>query len=79
MAFSPPMAAANKDIKSFLFERMYRHWRVNRMSHKARMVTKSLGTLLLERPYLLPDDWRARAGEPESEQAAAGCGIMWRA
>jgi dGTPase len=71
VAFSPPMAAANKDIKSFLFERMYRHWRVNRMSHKARMVTKSLGTLLLERPYLLPDDWRARAGEPESEQAAA--------
>ena len=35
------------------------------------MVTKSLGTLLLERPYLLPDDWRERAGKPESEQAAA--------
>jgi dGTPase len=41
------------------------------MTHKARMVTKSLGTLLLERPDLLPDDWRARAGKPESEQAAA--------
>jgi dGTPase len=71
VAFSPPMAVANQDIKTFLFARMYRHWRVNRMTHKARMVTKSLGTLLLERPYLLPDDWRERAGEPESEQAAA--------
>jgi dGTPase len=71
IAFSAPMAVANKEIKKFLFERMYRHWRVNRMSHKARMVTKSLGTLLLERPYLLPDDWRERAGKPESEQAAA--------
>ncbi|HEY1858291.1 deoxyguanosinetriphosphate triphosphohydrolase [Acidocella sp.] len=71
IAFSPPMAVANKEIKKFLFERMYRHWRVNRMTHKAKMVTKSLGTLLLERPYLLPDDWRERAGKPESEQAAA--------
>ncbi|HTJ90585.1 MAG TPA: deoxyguanosinetriphosphate triphosphohydrolase [Acidocella sp.] len=71
VAFSPPMAAANKEIKAFLYARMYRHWRVNRMTHKARMVTKSLGTLLLERPYLLPDDWRERAGKPESEQAAA--------
>jgi dGTPase len=71
VAFSPAMAVANREIKSFLFARMYRHWRVNRMTHKAKMVTKSLGTLLLERPYLLPDDWRERAGEPESEQAAA--------
>ncbi len=71
VAFSPAMAVANKEIKAFLFARMYRHWRVNRMTHKAKMVTKSLGTLLLERPYLLPDDWRERAGKPESEQAAA--------
>jgi dGTPase len=71
VAFSPAMAVANKEIKTFLFARMYRHWRVNRMTHKAKMVTKSLGTLLLERPYLLPDDWRERAGKPETEQAAA--------
>src|SRR3984957_3349733 len=32
VAFSPPMAAANKEIKTFLFARMYRHWRVNRMT-----------------------------------------------
>ncbi len=47
IGFSPAMAAASKEIKSFLFERMYRHWRVNRMTHKARLVTKALGTLLL--------------------------------
>lgn len=71
IGFSPAMAAASKEIKSFLFERMYRHWRVNRMTHKARLVTKALGTLLLAQPNLLPDDWRERAGKPESEQAAA--------
>jgi dGTPase len=71
VGFSEAMAAANREIKTFLFARMYRHWRVNRMAHKAKMVTKALGTLFLERPYLLPDDWRVRAGKAESEQAAA--------
>ncbi len=70
IGFSPAMAAANREIKKFLFERMYRHWRVNRMTHKARLVTTELGTLLLARPYLLPDDWRVRAGEPGSAKAA---------
>jgi dGTPase len=70
IAFSPAMAQANAAIKHFLFTRMYRHWRVNRMTHKAKHVTKILGSLFLERPDLLPDDWRTRAGRPESEQAA---------
>ncbi len=70
IGFSPALAAAHREIKTFLFERMYRHWRVNRMTHKARVVTTELGRLLLERPYLLPDDWRVRAGEPGSAQAA---------
>jgi dGTPase len=70
IGFSPAMAAANREIKAFLFERMYRHWRVNRMTHKAQMVTKALGRLLLEQPKLLPDDWRDRAGKAETEQAA---------
>ncbi len=70
IGFSPALAAAHREIKAFLFERMYRHWRVNRMTHKAQVVTAELGRLLLERPYLLPDDWRVRAGEPGSAQAA---------
>jgi dGTPase len=70
IAFSPAMAEAHAAIKHFLFTRMYRHWRVNRMTHKARHVTKILGSLFLERPDLLPDDWRTRAGRPETEQAA---------
>jgi dGTPase len=70
IGFSSGMAAANRAVKKFLFERMYRHWRVNRMTHKARLVTTELGILLLERPYLLPDDWRVSAGEPGSAQAA---------
>jgi dGTPase len=63
IAFSPPMAEANGVIKEFLFARMYRHWRVNRMTAKARRVTGEVFSLLHNNPSLLPDDWRGRAGE----------------
>jgi dGTPase len=70
VAFSPAMEAANQAIKDFLFSRMYRHWRVNRMSAKARRLTEEVYRLLLADPTLLPDDWRARAGEAGSPRAA---------
>jgi dGTPase len=69
-AFSPAMADANQAIKDFLFARMYRHWRVNRMTAKARRLTEELFRLLHADPALLPDDWRARAGEAGSQRAA---------
>jgi dGTPase len=69
--FSEKLASANAAIKAFLYQRMYRHWRVNRMSHKAQAVIKSLGSLLLAKPELLPDDWRVQAGDPNSQQAAS--------
>jgi dGTPase len=68
--FSEKMATAHLAVKAFLFERMYRHWRVNRMSYKAQGVIKTLGGLLLERPELLPDDWRVLAGGANTGQAA---------
>ncbi len=70
VAFSRPMAEANQAIKDFLFARMYRHWRVNRMSAKAKRLTVELCRLLHEDPTLLPDDWRARAGEGGTQRSA---------
>ncbi len=70
VAFSAPMAEANQVIKDFLFTRMYRHWRVNRMTWKARRLTEELFRLLHADPSLLPDDWRARAGEAGTSRAA---------
>ena len=70
VAFSPPMAEKNLAIKEFLFARMYRHWRVNRMTAKARRLTGALFALLHADTALLPDDWRARAGEPGTARAA---------
>lgn len=70
VAFSPRMEEAHQVIRDFLFARMYRHWRVNRMTTKARRLTEELFRLLHADPSLLPDDWRARAGEGGTQRAA---------
>ncbi len=70
IAFSPAMAEANHAIKDFLFAHMYRHWRVNRMSNKSRRVTEALFGLLHEDTSILPDGWRALAGEKDGPRAA---------
>ena len=58
VGFSETVEEAEKAIRTFLFARMYRHTRVNRMTSKARRVVKDLFSLLLAEPALLPDDWR---------------------
>lgn len=60
VAYSTEIAQANAAIRSFLYERMYRHWKVNRMTRKARQATVEIFTVLTEEPGLLPDGWRAR-------------------
>ena len=71
VGFSEPTAEANRVIKEFLFARMYRHWRVNRMTAKARRVVADIFALLHGHTGLLPDDWRARAGEAGTPRSAA--------
>lgn len=70
IAFSADIAAANQVIRAFLFENMYRHWRVNRMTSKARRLTEDLFRMFHTDPGLLPQEWRARAGAPGSAPAA---------
>ena len=70
VAFSESMTAANKAVRDFLFERMYRHWRVNRTVGKSRRVVQMLFQLLHGGPQMLPDEWRARAGDAGTPRAA---------
>ncbi len=70
VAYSPAMAEANRAIKAFLRTRMYRHWRVNRMTAKAQRVTETLFQLLHEDTTMLPDGWRAMAGQGDPAHAA---------
>jgi dGTPase len=49
---------------------MYRHYKLNRMTSKARRVVRDLFRLLVEEPECLPSEWRALAGAPKSQETA---------
>jgi dGTPase len=72
-AFSEEMRNHERALKRFLYERMYRHYRVNRMSSKARRVVRELFQLFLAEPECLPGEWRALTGgnEPETVRIVA--------
>jgi len=53
---------------------MYRHYRVNRMSSKARRVVHDLFTLYLAEPECLPGEWRGMAAGPGDPQTARVAG-----
>ena len=60
-AFSEEIAEKQTPLKDFLFERMYRHHKVNRMMSQARRIVRELFTLFLAEPEVLPSPWRDRA------------------
>ena len=69
-AFSPPMRIRMKGLKEFLFANMYRHYKLNRMTSKARRVVRELFRIFLAEPECLPTDWRRKAGGPGTRATA---------
>jgi len=59
--FSGGMIVGIDAIRAFLKARMYRHFRVNRMTVKAHAVIAEMFPLLLGEPNLLPEEWAAEA------------------
>lgn len=57
VAFSPDMAEDLARLRSFLYERMYRHWRVNRTRSQARRILGEMFALFLKEPEVLPTVW----------------------
>ncbi len=70
VSFSDTMRDHDRALKAFLFERMYRHSRVDRMSAKARRVVHDLFALYLAEPQALPHEWRRLAAGPDEPQTA---------
>ena len=68
-AFSEEMRNHDRALKHFLYERMYRHYRVNRMSSKARRVVHELFQLFLAEPECLPAEWQALTGPGKTDTA----------
>ena len=59
-AFSPQMAKDLETIRGFLFTNMWRHYKVNRMTSKAKRVVTDLFDLFISETNTLPDDWQCR-------------------
>ena len=69
-AFSERMMTHHKALRAFLFERMYRHYLVNRMTSKARRVVHDLFDLLFREPQCLPTEWRVQTDAPQTPRTA---------
>ena len=70
VTFSPEMEVVNKSIKSFLFKNVYRHYKVNRMTSKARRVVVDLFNFFLAEPNCLPSDWYAQTDGAGTQRTA---------
>ncbi len=66
VAFSAPMQELNRELKAFLHTHLYRHYKVMRMSAKARRTIDELFRAFMEDPRLLPPQFNPAA---ESERA----------
>lgn len=54
VSYSQNMQARNAELKRFLFENLYRHYRVERMALKAQSVIRELFNAYLNHPQILP-------------------------
>lgn len=61
VAFSDEMLELNRELKSFLRIHLYRHYRVMRMSAKARRIIGDLFQAFMDDPRLLPPQFATQA------------------
>ncbi len=71
VSYSPEFDRKNRELKSFLREKMYHHFRVERMADKAQRILESLFKTYLKNPKILPPEVQGRAdGEREPLERA---------
>lgn len=56
--FSPQMQARQIELKRYLHQNLYRHYRVNRMTAKAKRVVQSLFCAFMAEPGLMPTEFQ---------------------
>lgn len=71
VAFTKATESHFRDIKAFLFHKLYRHEKVVMMTFKARQVVTKLFALYMNSPEAMRSEWRALATEEVSDAARA--------
>ncbi len=61
VGFSNAMLEELGVLRQFLFRRMYRHYRVNRMRSQARRILSEMFQLFMSEPGVMPPEWSAKA------------------
>lgn len=61
VGFPQATGAAVQALRGFLFQRMYRHYEVNRETSRARRVVRDLFAQFLDEPNTLPPEWQEAA------------------
>ena len=65
--FSDPMRKDATELKRFLMENLYRHYKVNRMRLKASRMVRELYQAFTGDPALLPPDYRCERGDATAQ------------
>ena len=72
IGFSAPTQESNQLLKKFLRDHVYRHYKVQRMTSKARRVVRELFEAFFTDPELMPVEHRTTGAELELAQGPAG-------
>lgn len=65
VGFSEAMLRDAAILRRFLYDKMYRHWKVNRARSQARRIIRELFEVFLAEPDTLPPVWHSRhSGDP---------------
>ena len=68
-AFSPAMAAHERQLKTFLYKRLYYHEEQVETAERARIVIARLFSAYEQQPELLPHNWRERLPDTEPQRS----------
>lgn len=70
IAFSETLERDQRALRAFLYERMYKHYKVNRMRSQAKRILKELFEAFMAEPQILPDLWRRDAEQADDMRRA---------
>ena len=70
VGFSDELADKQRALRAFLFERMYKHYKVNRMRSKAKRILAELFEGFTAEPQTLPSPWREDATQADTFRRA---------
>jgi len=70
IGFSDTIRTEQRELKHFLRTQLYQHYRVNRMSGKARRIIKALFDAFMQDPKLLPPQYQDKARQDQARAIA---------